>query len=159
MDEQAQPTPRQPQQDRQGFRRRARHSVFLEESAATRKGALACNDVPYVEASLLSSYRTVIGYLNRVGLAARDPFDCQLRSSWTVDDHRPAVWSHGSVCDVRLGFQHSRTVGERERLPRQVEDQGQGLLAMPGLGPDDDVGVVYVFGLDYRVDQPGVAAA
>jgi fatty acid desaturase len=43
------------------------------------------NDVPYVEASLLASYRTVIGYLNRVGLAARDPFDCplasQLRSS------------------------------------------------------------------------------
>jgi fatty acid desaturase len=36
------------------------------------------NDVPYVEASLLSSYRTVIGYLNRVGLAARDPFDCPL---------------------------------------------------------------------------------
>jgi fatty acid desaturase len=31
------------------------------------------NDVPYVEASLLSSYRIVIGYLNRVGLAARDP--------------------------------------------------------------------------------------
>src|SRR5215207_291408 len=36
------------------------------------------NDVPYVEASLLSSYRTVIAYLNRVGLAARDPFDCPL---------------------------------------------------------------------------------
>jgi fatty acid desaturase len=38
------------------------------------------NDVPYVETSLLSSYRTVIGYLNRVGLAARDPFDCPLVS-------------------------------------------------------------------------------
>jgi fatty acid desaturase len=38
------------------------------------------NDVPYVEASLLSSYRIVIGYLNRVGLAARDPFDCPLAS-------------------------------------------------------------------------------
>jgi fatty acid desaturase len=37
-------------------------------------------DIPYVEASLLSSYRTVIGYLNRVGLAARDPFDCPLAS-------------------------------------------------------------------------------
>jgi fatty acid desaturase len=36
------------------------------------------NDVPYVETSLLSSYRTVINYLNRVGLAARDPFDCPL---------------------------------------------------------------------------------
>jgi fatty acid desaturase len=38
------------------------------------------SDVPYVEASLLSSYRTVIGYLNRVGLAARDPFDCPIAS-------------------------------------------------------------------------------
>jgi fatty acid desaturase len=38
------------------------------------------NDVPYVETSLLSSYRTVIGYLNRVGLAARDPFTCPIAS-------------------------------------------------------------------------------
>jgi hypothetical protein len=38
------------------------------------------NDIPDVEASLLSSYRTVISYLNRVGLAARDPFDCPLAS-------------------------------------------------------------------------------
>ncbi len=34
--------------------------------------------VPYTEASMLSSYRTVINYLNRVGLGARDPFDCPL---------------------------------------------------------------------------------
>jgi fatty acid desaturase len=34
--------------------------------------------VPYTEASMVSSYRIVIGYLNRVGLAARDPFDCPL---------------------------------------------------------------------------------
>jgi fatty acid desaturase len=32
--------------------------------------------VPYTEASLLSSYRTVINYLNEVGLSARDPFGC-----------------------------------------------------------------------------------
>jgi fatty acid desaturase len=38
------------------------------------------NDVPYVETTLVSSYRSVIGYLNRVGLAARDPFDCRLAS-------------------------------------------------------------------------------
>jgi hypothetical protein len=31
-----------------------------------------------------------------------------------VRDHGQAVWSHGSVCDVRLSFQHFRTVGERE---------------------------------------------
>ncbi|MFT4258374.1 fatty acid desaturase family protein [Microbacterium sp.] len=32
--------------------------------------------VPYTETSLLRSYAIVIDYLNRVGLAARDPFDC-----------------------------------------------------------------------------------
>ena len=33
-------------------------------------------DVPYTETSLWRSYRTVIRYLNQVGLAARDPFEC-----------------------------------------------------------------------------------
>ncbi|MFC8680583.1 fatty acid desaturase family protein [Microbacterium ureisolvens] len=33
-------------------------------------------DVPYAETTLWRSYGIVIGYLNRVGLAARDPFDC-----------------------------------------------------------------------------------
>lgn len=33
-------------------------------------------DVPYTETSLFRSYAIVIEYLNRVGLAARDPFDC-----------------------------------------------------------------------------------
>ena len=35
-------------------------------------------DVPYTETSLLRSYAIVIDYLNRVGLSARDPFDCPL---------------------------------------------------------------------------------
>ncbi|MBN9178201.1 MAG: acyl-CoA desaturase [Microbacterium sp.] len=34
--------------------------------------------VPYTETSLLRSYAIVIDYLNRVGLAARDPFDCPM---------------------------------------------------------------------------------
>lgn len=34
------------------------------------------NSVPYTETSLGRSYAIVIAYLNRVGLAARDPFDC-----------------------------------------------------------------------------------
>ena len=41
--------------------------------------------VPYTEASLWESYRIVIAYLNRVGLAARDPFECHL-----VSRFRPA---------------------------------------------------------------------
>ncbi|SEB72950.1 Fatty acid desaturase [Paramicrobacterium humi] len=34
--------------------------------------------VPYTETTLVNSYAIVIAYLNRVGLAARDPFDCPL---------------------------------------------------------------------------------
>jgi fatty acid desaturase len=34
--------------------------------------------VPYTETTLLQSYAIVIAYLNRVGLAARDPFDCPM---------------------------------------------------------------------------------
>ncbi|MEH0110945.1 acyl-CoA desaturase [Tersicoccus sp. MR15.9] len=43
------------------------------------------HQVPYTETSLFRSYGIVISYLNRVGLAARDPFECpviaQLRRS------------------------------------------------------------------------------
>ena len=34
--------------------------------------------VPYTETTLWRSYAIVIGYLNRVGLAARDPFECPM---------------------------------------------------------------------------------
>jgi fatty acid desaturase len=36
-------------------------------------------DMPYTETSLVESYAIVIRYLNEVGLAARDPFDCPER--------------------------------------------------------------------------------
>lgn len=35
-------------------------------------------EIPYTQASLTHSYAMVIAYLNRVGLAARDPFDCPM---------------------------------------------------------------------------------
>ncbi|PKQ25966.1 MAG: acyl-CoA desaturase [Actinobacteria bacterium HGW-Actinobacteria-4] len=38
-------------------------------------------EVPYTETSLMESYAIVIAYLNRVGLAARDPFDCPERTA------------------------------------------------------------------------------
>lgn len=38
--------------------------------------------VPYTETSLWRSYGIVIAYLNRVGLAARDPFDCPMVASY-----------------------------------------------------------------------------
>ncbi|WES64587.1 acyl-CoA desaturase [Microbacter sp. GSS18] len=39
-------------------------------------------DVPYTETSLWRSYGIVIDYLNRVGLAARDPFDCPVTATY-----------------------------------------------------------------------------
>lgn len=38
--------------------------------------------VPYTETSLLRSYAIVIEYLNRVGLAARDPFACPITAQY-----------------------------------------------------------------------------
>lgn len=39
-------------------------------------------NVPYTETTLWRSYAIVIDYLNRVGLAARDPFECPMVSSY-----------------------------------------------------------------------------
>ncbi len=38
--------------------------------------------IPYTETSLGRSYGIVIAYLNRVGLAARDPFDCPMVTAY-----------------------------------------------------------------------------
>ncbi|WP_410787627.1 fatty acid desaturase family protein [Kribbella sp. C-35] len=38
--------------------------------------------VKYTEVSLFTSYKIVVGYLNNVGLRARDPFDCPLASQY-----------------------------------------------------------------------------
>ncbi|MGK3951253.1 fatty acid desaturase family protein [Microbacterium sp. I2] len=39
-------------------------------------------EVPYVETTMWKSYGIVIDYLNRVGLAARDPFDCPMAATY-----------------------------------------------------------------------------
>lgn len=44
------------------------------------------NDVRYTETGLIESYAIVIAYLNRVGLAARDPFDCPMINSYRRRD-------------------------------------------------------------------------
>jgi len=41
----------------------------------------AAHGLPYTETSLARSYAIVVAYLNRVGLSARDPFDCPMRRS------------------------------------------------------------------------------
>jgi fatty acid desaturase len=40
------------------------------------------HNILYTETSLRESYSIVIAYLNRVGLAARDPFDCPMTSQF-----------------------------------------------------------------------------
>jgi fatty acid desaturase len=42
----------------------------------------ADHDIPYTETNLLTSYGIVIRYLNRVGLSARDPFECPLTAQY-----------------------------------------------------------------------------
>jgi fatty acid desaturase len=44
------------------------------------------NGIAYTEATLFESYGIVIRYLNRVGLAASDPFDCPLVSAYRRRD-------------------------------------------------------------------------
>lgn len=48
----------------------------LQKAAAIVRDYCATHNIPYTETSLLASYGIVIRYLNRVGLSARDPFDC-----------------------------------------------------------------------------------
>ncbi|GAA1412860.1 hypothetical protein GCM10009614_24510 [Glutamicibacter uratoxydans] len=45
-----------------------------------------CNEhqIPYTVASVRGSYGQVIRYLNKVGLSARDPFDCPMVSGFRV---------------------------------------------------------------------------
>jgi fatty acid desaturase len=42
------------------------------------------HNILYTETSLMQSYKIVIQYLNRVGLSARDPFDCPMVKSMRV---------------------------------------------------------------------------
>jgi hypothetical protein len=42
----------------------------------------ATHGIPYTETGLVRSYGIVIRYLNRVGLAARDPFDCPVAAQF-----------------------------------------------------------------------------
>jgi fatty acid desaturase len=51
----------------------------LHRAAALVRAHCAEHRLPYTEATLLESYGIVVRYLNRVGLAARDPFDCPAR--------------------------------------------------------------------------------
>ncbi len=55
---------------------------YLAKARLIVRDACEANGIPYTETSLLRSYAIVIEYLNRVGLAARDPFDCPMVSEY-----------------------------------------------------------------------------
>ncbi len=50
----------------------------LARASALVKAHCRTEGIPYTEANLFESYGIVIAYLNRVGLSARDPFDCPM---------------------------------------------------------------------------------
>jgi len=49
---------------------------YLAKAREVVRDYCIANDVPYTETTILRSYAIVVEYLNRVGLAASDPFDC-----------------------------------------------------------------------------------
>lgn len=68
-----------------GLNHQVEHHLFpnmsrlhLSKARGIVRDYCSANDVPYTETSLGRSYAIVIDYLNRVGLAARDPFDCPM---------------------------------------------------------------------------------
>lgn len=50
----------------------------LRRAAAIVREYCVNNDIAYTETTLTKSYGIVVRYLNRVGLSARDPFDCPM---------------------------------------------------------------------------------
>jgi fatty acid desaturase len=54
----------------------------LRKARAMVREHCAEHQVPYTETSLWSAFGTVIAYLNRVGLAARRPFDCPMAAEY-----------------------------------------------------------------------------
>jgi fatty acid desaturase len=51
---------------------------YLARARVIVKAKCAELDVPYTETSLGRSYKIVVEYLNQVGLAARDPYECPM---------------------------------------------------------------------------------
>ncbi|CEA08315.1 Stearoyl-CoA 9-desaturase [Arthrobacter saudimassiliensis] len=54
----------------------------LRRASEIVKAHCAEHDIKYTETTLMRSYGIVVRYLNRVGLAARDPFDCPAASAY-----------------------------------------------------------------------------
>jgi fatty acid desaturase len=74
-----------------GLNHQAEHHLFpsmarpnLRKAKPMVKAHCAKHDIPYTEASLGKSYAIVVAYLNRVGLAARDPFTCPMVTAYRL---------------------------------------------------------------------------
>ncbi|PZE36956.1 acyl-CoA desaturase [Curtobacterium sp. MCPF17_031] len=74
-----------------GLNHQAEHHLFPSMARPNLRRAKALvrehceqHEVPYTETSLFRSYGIVVRYLNRVGLAARDPFTCPMVSAYRL---------------------------------------------------------------------------
>jgi fatty acid desaturase len=56
----------------------------LRKAQEITKEYCEANNILYTETGLVQSYGIVIRYLNKVGLAARDPFDCPMTQRFRV---------------------------------------------------------------------------
>jgi fatty acid desaturase len=72
-----------------GLNHQIEHHLFpsmprphLRRARALVREHCATHGIPYTETGLVRSYGIVIRYLNRVGLAARDPFDCPVAAQF-----------------------------------------------------------------------------
>lgn len=74
-----------------GLNHQAEHHLFpsmarpnLRKAKPMVKAHCEKHGIPYTEASLGQSYAIVVAYLNRVGLAARDPFTCPMVTGYRI---------------------------------------------------------------------------
>ncbi|MCG2624090.1 acyl-CoA desaturase [Arthrobacter sp. I2-34] len=75
-----------------GLNRQTEHHLFpdmprpsLRKAAAMVRRYCRTHDITYTETGLISSYATIVRYLNGVGIAATDPFHCPVADIYRPD--------------------------------------------------------------------------
>ncbi|WP_262104827.1 fatty acid desaturase [Arthrobacter sp. Marseille-P9274] len=75
-----------------GLNRQTEHHLFpdmprpsLHKAAAMVRRYCRTHNIPYTETGLISSYATIVRYLNGVGIAATDPFHCPVADIYRPD--------------------------------------------------------------------------
>jgi fatty acid desaturase len=75
-----------------GLNRQTEHHLFpdmprpgLHKAASMVRGYCQAHGIPYTETGLITSYATIVRYLNGVGIAATDPFHCPVADIYRPD--------------------------------------------------------------------------